>query len=1041
MNLTQLSIERPSIISVIFIVLLFLGSLSYFSLSYELVPKFTPGVIAVVTAYPGASPPEVESAVTLPIEDALSSLENLDDIRSMSQENLSIVRAYLTSEKGIDNLMMEAQRRVNAIKNQLPSNIREPTVSKFDVNDFPIIRMGAFSNLEPQAFYDLAKNNIQTALSNVKGVARVTVVGGTPREVRVSVDPKKLRAYRVSLLQVLQAIGAANVDIPAGKIEGGGMQQSIRLTGKFTSPKEIEELEVAKNFLGGAIKLKDIAVVVDTLKAASVISRVNGVPALGIDIQKRRDANTVEVSRAVQNVLADLELTYQQQGLTFDITQDSSEFTLKAANAVREDLFLAVLLVSMVMLLFLHSLRNSLIVLVSIPTSIISTFTVMYLLGYSLNMMTLLGLSLAIGILVDDSIVVIENIYRHLEMGKSRVKAAYEGRMEIGFTAISITLIDVVVFLPLVFASGLVADLFRPFSVVIVTSTLLSLFVSFTLVPFLGSRFGKLERLSSQTWLGKGVDHFEKTIDKFIGFILNLLQWAFRHKGATLAMAFSLLLLSGLLIPMGFIGVDFLQAGDRGEFVLELELPKTTPLERTDQVAYRAEQLVNSLPGVRAVFTTVGLTSSSRIQLDVNHVAELSVKLVDKGQRKLSTAQLARKAKLMLEAQLVGTKVGPVEINLLGLRDDGPVEMILYGEDEDELFAYSRRVVDILDSLTGAIEVKSSVESSAPELKIRVDREKLASLGLNLGQVGMVLRTAFAGNNEAKFRDREATYDINVSLSDFDRRSVKDIQELTVLNPTGGQIPIKQFSTITSAVSPSTLERTNRQRSVNIKSQVAGRSAGSLANQLQGILEESGIPAGISFEFTGNIERQRESFITLGIAFGISILFVYLVMVALYDSYVYPFVVLFSIPMALIGAFLLLGLTKSALTIFSVLGLIMLVGLVGKNAILVVDFTNRLREQGMDLKEALFEATRLRFRPILMTNISMVIGLLPIALASGAGSEWKNGLAWALIGGLSSSMFLSLIVVPVVYHLLDTRLEKMGWRQKEKVRIGTFIEE
>jgi multidrug efflux pump subunit AcrB len=474
-----------------------------------------------------------------------------------------------------------------------------------------------------------------------------------------------------------------------------------------------------------------------------------------------------------------------------------------------------------------------------------------------------------------------------------------------------------------------------------------------------------------------------------------------------------------MLVFNSFIGLDFLQAGDRGEFVLELELPAGTTLAQTNEATLQAEEIILNIPVVKSVFTTVGITSSARLTLNVSHTAELSIKLVDKAERDISASLLSRQLKYQLEREIPGIVISPVEINLLGIRDDGPVEVILSGTEQEFLQNIALDVVNWLDSIPGSVEVKSVASAQRPELLINPRYEIMRENGINLIQLGLVTRTAFNGNTDAQFNTPDEKLDINVHLRPENRSQLADIRKLTLLTKEGAQIQIGQLADITSAQSPATLERTNRQRSVTIKSQAFGRPAGSIANDLQDVLEKQNLPDDLSFQFTGNIQRQRDSFFTLGLAFGVSVFFVYLVMVALYDSYRYPFVVLFSIPLAVIGALVLLGLTKNALTIFSIMGMIMLVGLVGKNAILVVDFTNKLKKEGMELKNALLEATRLRFRPVLMTNISMIIGLLPIALASGAGAEWKNGLAWALIGGLSSSMLLSLVIVPLVYYLFD----------------------
>ncbi len=1036
MDITKISIEKPKLAVVLFSMVAFLGVLSYHQLSYELVPEFTPPVITVTTIYPGAAPAEVETSVTIRIEDALSSLEYIDQINSFSYENFSLIRLELDPEAGVDKTMQDAQRKLEIVSARLPNGAQKPVLNKFDFNDLPVIRLAVFSGLPPTGQSEFAIDHIKPSLSQVPGVAEVRLLGESLREITVKADPKKLEAHHVSLLQILQAVNKANIEVPAGRIESDTKQKFVRFTGRFEDLEDIRQLVIFENDkYGFKVRIKDVAEVIDGRKEIKVISRINGRQALGLDIKKQSDANAVDLSDAIMKRLEELTEANKEIDLRFEVASDTSRFTVKAANAVMEDLGLAVLLVSLIMLMFLHSLRNSLIVLISIPTSIISTFVVMYLMGYSLNLLSLLGLSLAIGILVDDSIVVIENIYRHIEMGKNKVRAAYEGRMEIGFTAVSITLVDVVVFLPIILSKGLVADMLRQFSVVVVASTLMSLFVSFTLVPLLASRFAKLETLKENGFFGAFLTGFEEMVNGMVYFIIRLLKWSFSHKVTILSIAIILFTGSIALIFTGFIGIEFVKSGDRSELMIELELPKDATLRETNHIAFQVENYLKSNPDVVSVFTNVGATSSGKVLLNTSNLAEISVKLIDKNKRKYTTAELSRKVKLDLESTIPGVKVNPVEINLIGLRDDDAVMVIFTGGTQEELDSISQQVVSIMDSIPGIIEIKSSLEQKNIELKISIDRTRMELLGIDMPQAAGTLRTAFSGNTDAKFVENGKEYDINVILNPTSRQRVSDIENLTVINKKGQMIPLKQFVNIKEQPGPAMMERTNRAKSVTIKSQVIGRPAGSAGDDLKKALAKIEFPEHINYFFGGQTKRTTDSVSTMVTAFAISIVLVYLILVALYDSYYYPFVVLFSIPLAIIGALLALAMAKQSLSIFSILGIIMLVGLVGKNAILVVDFTNNLRQLGYDLKEALIEATKLRFRPILMTNITMVIGLMPIALARGAGAEWKNGLAWALIGGLSSSMFLTLIIVPVIYYLVERGLQRLGIRWGEKVKV------
>ncbi|MBC5991241.1 efflux RND transporter permease subunit [Pontibacter cellulosilyticus] len=1033
MNITKLSIQRSTLVVVVFTVLTLLGIVSYQSLNYELLPKFSPPVITISTIYPGASPNEVENSVTKEIEDALSSLENVKEMKSTSLESFSMVVINLNQGTDVDLSLQDAQRKINTILAKLPENADAPTLNKFDFDDLPIIKMGATANMSATEFYDLIDKKIKPELSRVPGMAAIKVLGGQEREIKVNIDANKLEAYNLSILQVQQKIRNSNLDFPTGKIKQESGQTQIRLAGKFQSLEQLHNLIIRED-QNGIVRLGDVAEVQDTQKDIEVLNRINSKASVGITIQKQSDANAVEVSRLTKEALAKLEKTYEAEGLAFNIANDSSDFTLEAADSVMHDLMIAVILVAVVMLLFLHSLRNAVIVMISIPASLVATFIAMYLLGYSLNLMSLLALSLVVGILVDDAIVVIENIHRHMEMGKKPAQAAYDGIREIASTVISITLVIVVVFIPIALSSGLVSDILRQFAVVVAIATMISLFVAFTLIPLLASRFSRLEHISDKNIFGRFILAFERFLDRIIDGFTAALKWAFNHKFITLGVTLLMLVASFMLPKYGFIGSEFIPAGDRGEVSLQLELPKNATVEQTNFATKQVEEYLQSIPEVEKVFTTVGTTSSAQAGQNTAYKADVSVSLVDVQQRSFSTNQFSRQAKADIESRIPDVEVTPVPVGLVG-NAQAPIQIIISGSNLDSVMAFSQQVMGIVEGVPGTVDVETSVEGGNPEIEVVVDRDKMANVGLSLESVGASMQLAFSGNSDITFRSGTEDYDINIRLDEFDRRNVTDIGNLSFVNNKGQLVRLAQFADIKQSTGPSQLERYNRVTSVNVNSQVIGRTSGAIGADIQAKLDEMDAPKGVNYEFGGDLKNQSEGFGTLGIALLASIIFVYLIMVALYDSYVYPLVVLFSIPLAIIGALLALGLAAQSLSIFSILGIIMMIGLVAKNAIMVVDFTNKLKDEGVEVKEALIEAVRIRFRPILMTTLAMVIGMLPIALASGSVAASKNGLAWALIGGLSSSMFLTLIVVPIIYYGFDRILAKLGLDKKTRIEL------
>jgi Cation/multidrug efflux pump len=1018
MNIAKISVNRPTLVVVIFTILLFLGFAGYKSLKYELMPPMTAPAFMVTVMYPGASPSEVENDVTKKMEEIISSIENIEHIQSTSYEGMAVIGVSMKMSANIDKALQDAQRRVIAGRSNLPKGIFEPVISKIAINDLPVMKLGATANMTSTEFYDLMKRSIQPELAQINGVAEVGLVGGNEREIRVCLDPEKLKKYSLSSDLVIQAISKSNMDYPTGNVRTEESKMNIRLSGKFKNIEDIRNVVLFSDGTASKVLLKDVAEILDIEKESTVLNRIDGTNSIGVNIRKQTDANAVELCHTVSKKLAEMEQEYQSKNLRFKIAFNSSDFTEKAANSVMDDLFFAVLLVSLVMMVFLHGIRNALIVMIAIPLSIISSFIGMYLLGYSLNIMTLLAMSLVIGILVDDAIVVIENIYRHMEMGKDRKTATLDGRAEISYTAIAITLVDVVVFLPIGLSTGFIGPLIGPFALVVVITTLLSLFVAFTVIPLLSSRFAKLEKLNESKFTGRFFLWVEKEIDKFSDFIQIVLKKALKHKAITFGIASLLFVGSIMLIPSGFVGTEAFGLGDAGECIIQLELPKDATLKQTNLKVLEVERILRTKKEVKSVFTTVG-ASSTEGGANSNK-AEINIKLVDKEERDVSANAYANMIKNELRTKVVGAKITAAVMNpLFGSTDESPIQIIIRSSNTDSLTKYSAIIQKIVKNTAGTTDVKSSLDNANNEISVDLDKKKMADLGLNLSTVGTVMSTAFSGNTDSKYADGSYEYDINIINDEFNRHNLNDVADLTFMNASGQPVKLSQFATIGYRNGFSALERYDKASSITIQSQVLGRPSGDVGDEILQHIEGTKLPTNVSIHYAGDMEMQNDAFGTLGFALLTAIFLVYLIMVALYESYLYPFVVLFSIPLAIIGAILGLALANQTLNIFSMVGMIMLIGLVAKNAILVVDFTNQLRKQGKNLTEALLEATKTRLRPVLMTTIAMIIGLLPIALASGAASEWKNGIAWVLIGGLTSSMLLTLVIVPVVYQMFD----------------------
>lgn len=1030
MKLAEISIKRPSLVIVLFTILTLGGLFSYSQLGYELIPKFETNVITVATIYPGASPSEIENTVTKKIEDAVASLENIKKLDSKSYESLSTVSITLNSGANVDISMNDAQRKINSIISELPDDAEAPSLTKFSLSDLPIMTIGANGKMDEAAFYDLIDKKIAPVLSRVAGVAQVNIIGGQEREIQVNLDAVKMQGYGLSVPQVQQNILTSNLDFPTGNIQTREQKILIRLAGKYKNVEELKNLVVSsKN--GIQVRLGDIADVQDTQKITEKIARVDQKSAIILQIVKQSDANAVAVSEELLKAITALENDYKTTQLKLEVAKDSTVFTLEAADSVVHDLLIAVFLVAFVMLFFLHSIRNSLIVMVSIPASLIATFIGIYLLGYTLNLMSLLGLSLVVGILVDDAIVVLENIYRHMEMGKSRIRASYDGTAEIGGTVTSITLVIVVVFLPIAMSSGLVSNIITQFCVTVIISTLFSLLASFTIIPWLSSRYGKLEHIEGKNVFGRVILGFESYLTRFINWISGLLTWCLDHYKTTLAIVLFIFFGSIALVPAGFIGGEFFAASDSGEFLVQIEMPKDASLEQTNFMTQKAEAFLEKEEYVKSQITTVGQTSEGLGASQATaYKSEIDVKMIEQKDRSDEASVYAAKIKRKLEKVLVGAKVKTVPVGLLGTAEDATLGLIVTGSSLESAMAFAKKAEAELYKIPGATEIRLSVEDGNPEINIQVDRDKMAALGLSLQTVGMTMQTAYSGNTDGKFRAGEYEYDINIKYNAFDRKSINDVSNLIFINERGEQIKLSQFATIKEGSGPSQLERRDKTASVTVKGQNVGVPAGTIVAQWQEKIDQIKKPTGVNYIWGGDQENQSEGFGTLGIALLAAIILVYLVMVGLYDSFVHPFVVLFAIPLSFIGALLALALTNNTLNIFTILGLIMLIGLVCKNAIMLVDYTNQRRAAGETIRTALIQANHARLRPILMTTIAMVFGMVPIALASGAGAEWKNGLAWVIIGGLISSLFLTLIIVPVIYEIMEKLIAKFSKGEK-----------
>jgi len=766
---------------------------------------------------------------------------------------------------------------------------------------------------------------------------------------------------------------------------------------------------------------------------------LNNVNSIGLLVTKASDANAVKTSAGVQKVMKQLEKEYKQNSLKFVIAQDLTSFTKNAVKSVEIDMLFAILMVALVLIVFLHNAKNAFIVMFSIPISLLTTFIMMKLFGFTINLITMMAMTLVIGILVDDSIVVLENIHRKLQMGKDKITAAIEGRYEIGLAAIAITSVDVVVFLPIAMLSGIVGKIFKEFGLTIVTATLVSLFVSFTLTPLLASRWSKIVTCAKTDIWSRFTCTFENFEERMRGAYRTLLESALRHRGRVVLISVLALVLSFMLVGMGFVGGEFMPTMDRGEFAINLEMPKGTGIIENDILTRRVETIVANTKDVDTYYTVVGRKEEPWGGSNRADISQIQVKLKPLKERRPTNDVINEL--LVNTGKVPGVKATIALIGLFGAAEEQPLQLELKGDDLPTLIQASDMLVNLCKAVPGTRDVNSTWETGVPEVQIHINRERCAFYKTTVGEVGETVRNALQGTIPSQFKDGPTDYDINVILDKKYRSDAENVKRITVMNHEGKQIQLSQVADVDFGVGPTVISRKDRSRVITVQMNATVPS-NQIRAGIQKQLDKHPLPPQVSLFWSGDFQNQTDMMSDMMMAIGFAILFVYMIMVSLFESFTYPFIIMFSIPVALVGALFALALTHQTLNVFSMIGILMSMGLVAKNAILLVDFTNTLRRRGKDMTSALLEAGPIRLRPIVMTTMTMVFGMLPIALSGGAGADMRKGMAIVVIGALISSTILTLVLVPVVYSLVESVRKYFGLIKPDefKPRAGDYAE-
>ena len=1022
MKITNLAIKKPIYVIVLFLVVAILGYLGYSSMKAELMPKFTPPSLNVQVIYPGASPTEVESSLTVKLEDVLSSMSGVESMRSYSFEGMGMVFVSFTYGTDLEKAMTDAQNKIDSKRAELPSSILAPIVNAISVDSKSIITLAMRSDMDAVDFSDLIDRRLIPELQRIPGLAKVETVGERKREVQVNLDMAVMRELGLTPVQVLGVLRSANLDFPTGSLSDGRTHTAVRLSGKLKSVEEIRSLVLMTMPNGTQIRLDDVADVVETATDVTSLARAAGEEAVLVSIFKQEDANAIDLSDAVAATVASLQQEYAAQGLRIDTVSDTSEFTRESIHSVLIDLLLAILLVTLVILVFLHNWRNALIVMFVVPLSLIGAFIGMKLFNFTLNLMSLLGLSVVIGVLVDDAIVVIENVCRHMEMGKNPLKATVDAMQEIGFTVITVTIVLVIVFLPIALTNSLVSDILRQFCGVIIFSILFSLLAALTLVPLLTSRFGKMDVLNPDTVWGKTMLWFERQVTTFADWVAAILAKALHRKRWVGIIVIVLTVLVCSLFPMGFVGFEFMPKVDQSEFTVMLEMPKDISIEESSAQVARAEAWLLSQPEITEVVSMAGLTSSNtESNQGTPYLAELKAKMVPPSERSKSVHVYISGLRRQLTDYLVDAKVDVFAASLHGSGNSADIEYIITGSKADSVALFADYALDVLRDIPGTLQQKLSTGSGRPEVEVVVDREKMSALGLSLDNVGLTLQMAFQGNTSMKFVRDDYEYNINIRADNFYRSSIDDVSSITFVNGQGSRITLDQFADVRIGTGPNRLERYNRNPSTTISAGVVGVSSGAASRQFLAAVSDKADAMGVKLETVGDMKSMMDSMSVFARAIMLSLILMYLSLVLLYNNWIDPLVVMFSIPFSILGAILALALSGTSLNIYAMLGLVMLIGLVAKNAILLVDFANEQLALGLSMDDALIAAVKMRTRPILMTALSTIIGMVPVAIASGSSAELRNGIGWVIIGGMALSTMLTLIVVPVVFKIFHRK--------------------
>ena len=1042
MDMIRASLKNPVALFMFAIGIILLGLIAFADLAIDLFPDISLPVITVQTNYEGASPQDIEMTITRPIEKRVSRIQNVRYVSSRSREGVSNVTVEFYWGSDLNVASNDIQQSINQILDNLPEDSDLPVIRKFDPSQIPVINLSLSGPMDEYRLRELAEDFIAPRLETLKGVASANVYGGRVREIQVDVDRAKLEGNNLSLDRISEAVHSGHMDLPGGSLKTAQKEYGVRTLGRTPNIKDIEEIVVTRHN-GVPVRLRDVAKVRDGFQDRDSIASINGVKGVMMGVQKQIGGNTVSVVDAVLKALPQIQKDVPK-GISLQVVSDQSTFIRKSIKNLQHEAMMGALMAVAIILIFLGSGTSTLIIAHSIPISIISTFVLLYFGKFTLNIMTLGGLALGVGRLVDDAIVVLENINRHIERGESPAEASYKGAKEVSRPVIAATITSIVVFIPLAFVKGVAALLFVQMAYTVGFSLMASLFGSLTLVPVLTSKFLKPreEQKKKLSFAGKIYRRTQPIFGKIDESYQNILQFSLSHRKPVVSsvvvvflVTMSFLLL-GLTNVIPFIGTEFFPATDESQFRVSVRLPVASPLEKTKEVVDQVEGIVfEEVPEIKALSTRAGVGGMGG-RFTGLHVGNLQAMLVDKSERNRSSEDIARTLRekfRSIPGVFINVNTGGLISRVMSFGTDDPIDVEVLGFDLNTGTLLAREVEQILRGVRGVTEIQVGREEGLPEYQVRIRQDRAATLGLTTSRVAEVVNTAIEGNESSVYVDpitgRE--HIVRVRLSEVDRNKLEDLRRLPIPVEGGKMVPLENVAELVQVFSPTQIERKYQQRIVHVTATTVDRDLGSIAQEIEKKISQMKIPEGFTVSLKGARLEQQEAFRMLLFSLILAVVLIYMVLASQFGSLLHPFLIMFSVPLGFIGVVWALFLTANTLSVISFIGIIMMVGVVVSNAIILVDYINRRREEGVELKEAIVRAGRIRLRPILMTTLTTICGLIPMALGLGEGAEANASLAISVIGGLAVSTFLTLIFVPTLYMIVE------NWRtarKKERVR-------